>query len=74
MKRLATLWTCSNSGCGSVDEVLTRCACHDDDQNEGKGGLPPCEGPIVQFRGEWSREQKLHFNRGESKELAWFFQ
>ena len=42
-------------------------------KNEGKEGFLHVKARLSSSEGEWSREQKLHFISGESKELAWFF-
>lgn len=42
-------------------------------KNEGKEGFLRVKARLSSSEGEWSREQKLHFDSGESKDLAWFF-
>lgn len=59
---------------GLVDEVLDAgVRVTTTIKNEGKEGFLHVRARLSSSEGEWSREQKLHFNRGESKELAWFF-
>lgn len=42
-------------------------------RNEGKEGFLRVKARLSSSEGEWTREQKLHFDSGESKDLAWFF-
>ncbi len=42
-------------------------------KNEGKEGFLRVKARLSSSEGEWTREQKLHFSSGESKDLAWFF-
>lgn len=42
-------------------------------KNDGKEGTLRVKVRLSSSEGEWTREQKLHFGSGESKDLTWFF-
>ena len=42
-------------------------------KNAGQEGFIKIQANLSTSEGEWTREQKLHFDAGQSRELTWFF-
>lgn len=42
-------------------------------KNVGQGGFIRVKAKLSTSEGEWEREQKLHFDANETKDLSWFF-